>query len=166
MIICCCSMFGSVVLFGFIENFNLISPLQPFTSVLPSNTNCISQTLNHNKTFVCIRANVQPTGCSRMPSRDWTLCVNGRSLKLRGIYEVSFDTNEPLINNIISKTGCLLGRDSCKTGLPECGRGQASGGGRQRTNGELMLRVCMCDPAPVHSCHSGPDVALHSCREL
>lgn len=78
---------------------------------------------------------------------DCTLFVNRRSLKLESIYEVSLDTNETLINNIISKTGCLLSRDSCKTGLPECGRGQACGGGWHRMNGELMgssgLRVCV-----------------------
>lgn len=175
MSICCCSMLGSICFIclsnddGFIENFNLISPSQPFASVLPSNTKCIPQTLNHNKTFVGILDRVQLIGCSWMLVHDWTLFVYRHSLKVEGIYEVSLDTNETLINNIISKTECLLGRDSCKTGLPECGRGQAvEVNGTEWTLSSWTAggRVFVCDPAPFHSCHTGPDVALHSCWEL
>ncbi len=143
-------------------NVNLISPSQPRASVLPS----FSQTLHHNQTFVCILAHIHLTGCSWMLFSDWTLCVNRRSLKLESICEVSLDSNETLINNIISKTGCLLGCDSCKNGLPLCGRGQACRGGRHRLERWAHDRVFVCDPAPVHSCHTGPDVALHSCCEL
>lgn len=98
-----------------------------------------------------------------MPVHDWTLFVNRRSLKLEGIYEISLDTNETLINNIISKTECLLGLDSCKT---ECGRGQTvEVNGTEQTVSSWAAggRVFVCDPAPVHSCHTGSDVALHSC---
>ncbi len=100
--------------FLFHLNVNLISPSQPRASVLPS----FSQTLHHNQTFVCILAHIHLTGCSWMLFSDWTLCVNRRSLKLESIYEVSLDSNETLINNIISKTGCLLGCDSCKKWTP------------------------------------------------
>ncbi len=120
-------------------NVNLISPS-------PSTCFCstFSQTLHHyNQTFVCILAHIHLTGCSWMLFSDWTLCVNRCSLKLEGIYEVSLDSNETLINNIISKTGRLMGRDSCKNGLPLCGRGQACRGGWHGTglNGEL---ACLC----------------------
>lgn len=155
--------FGQMMLL-FHLNVSLISPSQPRASVLPSFLPSLR--LHHNQTFVCILAHIHLTGCSWILFSDCTFCINKRSLKLEDIYEVSLDTNERLINNIISKTGCLLSRDSCKNGLPLCGRGQACRGGQHRLERWAHGRVFVCDPAPVHSCHTGPDVALHSCCEL
>lgn len=89
-----------------------------------------------------------------MLCKDWSLY----GVTVAGIYKVSLDTNETLINNVIPKTLCLLGRGSCKIEAPGPGTGWASGSGRPwpevRAHGTGVGQMSQGHPAPDHTCYT------------